>query len=422
MPSSILFSSVHRQNLFRVSILRSFYLISLLMTVTVNDTLSSKDLYFPGILYTLLTLLVVNAFTYAYLLKTPFVSENTLLFHLLIDVVGVFFLLYFFGGYANPFVFYLLIPITIAAASLSTPKVAIIFVFAVLAYSLLMTPFYYHDAQVSTPHHGKNSEFGSHLVGMWASFILSAVLLSVFLQAMNRTLQKKETEINRQKETLSRNEQIVALGTLAADAAHELSTPLSTMAITINELQHGCEEQSDIYEDLALLRAQVDRCKQVLTSLTDRTGSSRPNSLESVSLLNFIKQQIHEIQITKPSLEIEYICDFDDALSIQHNPAFLHGIKNIISNAVEASKTYVSIHLHLEEDNLVLSISNDGADITQLNESKIGTPFYTQKKHGLGLGLFLAISTIEQMGGHVQWHSRPSGGTTITLTVPLKAL
>ncbi|MBL4606598.1 MAG: hypothetical protein JKY01_02070, partial [Pseudomonadales bacterium] len=200
MPPSILFSSIHRQNLFRLSVLRSFYLISLLLTIFFNNSLSSKDLYIPGLLYTLSILLMVSILTYYYLLKTEYVSENTLLFHILIDVVGVFFLLYFFGGYANPFVFYLLIPLTIAAASLSQSKVAIVFASAVLAYSLLMTPFYFHEPGVSSPHHGQSSEFGSHLVGMWASFLFSAVLLSVFLHTMNRALQKKEQEINRQKE------------------------------------------------------------------------------------------------------------------------------------------------------------------------------------------------------------------------------
>ena len=422
MPSSILFSSVHRQNLFRVSVLRSFYLITLLLTIIFKDTLSSEDLYFPGVLYTLLTLLVITGITYAYIIKTEYVSENILLLHLLIDVVGVFFLLYFFGGYANPFVFYLLVPVTIAAASLPAKKVVVVFISAVLAYSLLMTPFYYHDTQTNTPHHGENSEFGSHLVGMWASFIFSAVLLSVFLQAMNRTLQKKEQEINHQKEVLNRNEQVVALGTLAADAAHELSTPLSTMAITIKELQYECDGQSEICEDLKLLREQVDRCKNVLTSLTDRTGISRPDSLEPVSLVGFIKQQVHEIQLTNPLREITFTCKLEEEFLIQHKPAFLHSLKNIIANALEASEHLISILLDLDGESLILNISNDGSDITQLNENRIGTPFYTQKQHGLGLGLFLAISTIEQIGGDIQWGSREGGGTTFWLRIPLEGL
>lgn len=422
MPTSILFSSVHRQNLFRVSVLRSFYLISLLLTIIFNNSLSSEDLYLPGVLYTLITLLLVNIFTYFTLLNADSISENTLLIHLLVDVVGVFFLLYFFGGYANPFIFYLLVPITIAAASLSASKVLVVFIGSVFAYSLLMTPFFFHDTGTSAPHHGENSEFGSHLVGMWASFMFSAVLLSVFLQAMSRTLQKKEQEINQQKEVLSRNEQVVALGTLAADAAHELSTPLSTMAITIKELQYECDGQSEICDDLKLLRAQVDRCKNVLTSLTERTGFSRPDSLEPSSLVDFIEQQLHEIQLTHPSRDVQYSSRLDTDLIVQNKPAFLHSLKNIIANAVEASEHLVTVHLDLVGENLSLRVANDGSDITHLNEKEIGTPFYTEKEHGLGLGLFLAISTIEQLGGGVEWRSRPGGGTIVQLHVPLDGL
>jgi two-component system sensor histidine kinase RegB len=239
---------------------------------------------------------------------------------------------------------------------------------------------------------------------------------------MNRTLQKKEQEINHQKEVLSRNEQIVALGTLAADAAHELSTPLSTMAITIKELQYECGDQSEVCEDLKLLRAQVDRCKKVLTSLTERTGFSRPDSLEPTSLVNFIEQQLHEIQLTHPSREVQYSSQLDNDLIIQNKPAFLHSLKNIVGNALEASEHLISVHLDLEGENLRLRVANDGCDITHLNEKKIGTPFYTGKEHGLGLGLFLAISSIEQLGGGVEWLSRPGGGTIIQLRVPLDGL
>ncbi|MBL4607432.1 MAG: HAMP domain-containing histidine kinase, partial [Pseudomonadales bacterium] len=234
--------------------------------------------------------------------------------------------------------------------------------------------------------------------------------------------QKKEQEINRQKETLSRNEQIVALGTLAADAAHELSTPLSTMAITIKELQYEYNDQSALCEDLQLLRTQVDRCKNVLTSLTERTGFSRPDSLEPVSINSFVARQLHEIQLTHPSREVQYSSTLGTELIIHNKPAFLHSLKNIIANAVEASEHHISVHLKQDTDNLILQVANDGSDITKLNKNKIGTPFYTGKEHGLGLGLFLAISTVEQLGGHIEWHSRQGGGTRVQLSVPLASL
>ena len=422
MAVSVLFSSAHRQNLFRVCTLRTLYLIALLLSLLSHNNLSDEKLLLPGLLSTLSLLFLINLATYYFLLKTAQVSENMLFCQLLVDIIGVYFLIYFYGGFSNPFISYLLVPVTIAAATLSRNKVITVFLSAILVYSLLMLPFYFHEPNPHSPHHGQTSEFSNHLVGMWLNFILSASLLSVFLERMNNSMKKKEVEINAQKEALALNEQIVSLGTFATDAAHELSTPLTTMAITINEMQHSFAEISLIQEDLSLLRSQIDRCKNILTTFTEKTGFSRPDSLESISLCKFITQQLNELRSRYPLKSITFKYDPNTDIEIIYHAALLHSLKNILNNAAEASANHVFVTVQLIGDKLTFTCINDGQDITLLDQGKIGTPFYSQKEQGLGLGLFLAKITITQLGGELHWKRAPQGGTLMEANIPIKQL
>ncbi len=331
-------------------------------------------------------------------------------------------LLYFYGGFSNPFISYLLVPVTIAAATLSRNKVLLVFISAIGVYSVLMLPFYFHEPNPHVPHHGESNAFSSHLIGMWLNFILSASLLSVFLERMSNSMKKKEEEINAQKAALALNEQIVALGTFAADAAHELSTPLATMAITIHEMQRNVAGQPDLQDDLGLLRSQIDRCKRILTSFTEKTGFSRLDSLQSIALGQFIQQQIHEIQARHPLKSFVFNNALTTDINIAQHTAFLHSLKNLLNNAAQACAKQVKVTLQLSNEHVIFTCVNDGEDITQLDQSKISTPFYSAREQGLGLGLFLAKIAASQLGGELQWSSAAQGGTVMRLTIPLKSL
>lgn len=419
MAMSALFTSAHKQNVFRVCVLRTLYLLAIMLSLLTNNTASNL---LPGLLITLLLLFLINIASYFFLLKTQHVSENMLLLQLLIDIFGVYFLLYFYGGFSNPFISYLLVPVTIAAATLSRNKVLLVFISAVCVYSVLMLPFYFHDPNPHMPHHGESNAFSSHLIGMWLNFILSATLLSVFLERMSNSMKKKEQEINAQKEALALNEQIVALGTFAADAAHELSTPLATMAITIHEMQNNLSNHPDIQEDLGLLRNQIDRCKKILTSFTEKTGFSRLESFQNIALGHFIQQHIHEIQRNHPLKSLTFNNELSTDINITHHTAFLNGLKNILNNAAQASAKQVKVTLQLVNEQVIFTCINDGEDITQLDQNKISTPFYSSKEHGLGLGLFLAKMATSQLNGDLKWSSARKGGTVMVLTIPLLSL
>jgi two-component system sensor histidine kinase RegB len=133
--------------------------------------------------------------------------------------------------------------------------------------------------------------FQLHLIGMWVIFLVSAILISVFITRMATAIQARETNLAQARETALRNEQLVAIGTLAAGTAHALGTPLSTMAVLLNELdKQDAEElkQGDIKEDISLLRQQVTRCKHSLTQLIRYYNKDNPEEEDTVELKSFV--------------------------------------------------------------------------------------------------------------------------------------
>src|SRR5262245_50464018 len=178
------------------------------------------------------------------------VSEAELFLHLLLDVATLSGLLYLSGGSTNPFVSLYLLPLVIAATTLPPHYAGSMAAVTAVSYALLF--FFYLPL---TPAHSGHAEvdFHLHVIGMSVNFLLSAGLIAFFVARMAQTIRARDTELARQKEIALRNERIVALGTLAAGAAHELGTPLSTMAVILTELAQDHVDEPELSRDLATL-------------------------------------------------------------------------------------------------------------------------------------------------------------------------
>ncbi len=211
--------------------------------------------------------------------------------HLAIDVGFLAVLLYFAGGSANPFVSLFLLPPTLAAAMLPARYAWAMATLTLLAYTFLMfwklplPPPQGDLAQIdellaratgiATEHIAHGSGFALHVLGMWLNFVISVGVVVVFLTRMAAALKERERELAAAREDALRNEQILSLGTLAAGAAHQLGTPLGTMAVVIRELELNHGGNAELKEDLLLLREQVDRCKQTISQILASAGQER---------------------------------------------------------------------------------------------------------------------------------------------------
>ena len=367
-------------------------------------------------------LLMLNGVTWLRLRQPQQVRESELLWQLLGDIAALTLLFYFTGGYSNPFVWMYLLPLAIAAVALRTAHVWLIAALAVGCYSSLV--FYHVPLSHLHVHALSGIGLDIHLVGMWLGFVLSAGVLALFVARIGQTLRDYDRMIAVARETALENERMLALGTLAAGAAHELGTPLTTMAVLTKELSTDYAHQPDLVVTLSVLREQVDRCKEILSSIAASAGHSRAEATHTMNLDKFIEETVEDWRGLRP--EVEFHCTLQSALPaplIAVDRTLAMALVNLLDNAADASPEHVEMHGGWTASELDLSIRDHGPGVPAEAAAQIGTPFFTTKQDkGMGLGLYLARTILGRYGGTVALENHPHGGTITEIRLPLSGL
>ena len=395
------------------------------------------------------TLALFNLYTQWRLQQDRPAGDDELLAQLLVDVAALALLLYFAGGSANPFVSLFLVPITIAATTLPARHAWFMAGATTLAYTFLMfwnlplPPPQGEMAELDTllarasgvapEHAGHASGFALHVLGMWLNFVVSAVVVALFLTRMAAALKVREKAA---REAALRNEQILALGTLAAGAAHKLGTPLATMAVVLREaeLTHG--GNPELQEDLALLRTQVDECKKILSQTLASAGQARDDASAQLPLDAYLERLLEEWQLIRPRVTIQAALDGTrPAPSVATDRTLEQALLNLLDNAADASPDGLEFLAQWDQSQLTINILDCGPGIDRDVASRIGEAFFSTKQNttegpgskdstsgGLGIGFFLSNATLERFGGRVELTPRETGGTCTRVTLPLSAL
>ncbi|MBZ0091504.1 MAG: sensor histidine kinase [Sulfuricellaceae bacterium] len=384
----------------------------------------------------ILLLTAFNFLTWLRLQKPIPVSDLELLGQLLVDIAALTALLYTSGGSTNPFVSLFLLPLTIAAAILPSRPTWFVAAVTVSCYTLLL--FYYvplthngSELQMAMSmehgmeghnHPGSGGDFGLHVLGMWFNFLLSASLIAIFVVRMAGSIRERDRLLASAREAALRNERIIALGTLAAGAAHELGTPLSTMAVITHELQQDYADNNELSEDLRLLRSQVDSCKSILSKLLDSAGQNRADELSLVQVDRYLDDLIEKWQIVRPGIALTIQRSGPQPVpQIAVEATLGQAILNLLNNAADASPHCVEIDETWDDKQLFISICDQGTGLGPEAMANAGKPFFTTKPpgQGIGIGLFLANATIERFGGTVRLTNRKDGGACNQISLPL---
>ena len=337
-------------------------------------------------------------------------------FQLLIDILLLTFLLYFSGGAANPFVSLYLLPIMIGATALPARLAWLLSVAGVLAYSALMA--WYEPLVLPAG----SAAFHLHVLGMWLNFILSTVLITYFIGRMALGLRRRDAQLAKVREQRLRDEQIVAIGSLAAGAAHELSTPLATMNVIAGELLDEHAGHTSLVDQLTLLRAQIRLCKQVLTRLSQADNAGRAESGQAVPLDEWLKARLSDWQLMRPQVILDLRWpEQRRAPCIIAGDALGQALLNLCNNAADAGNEQVEIDVGWDGHEIRLDILDRGHGFPQ--EISLGTAFFTTKREqgGIGIGFLLANASIEQYGGRVSLSGRSGGGACVTVILPVFA-
>jgi two-component system sensor histidine kinase RegB len=349
------------------------------------------------------------------------VTRLTMAAHLMLLVALLTGLLELSGGPSNAFSVIYAALIALAAVTLGGAWATAVAVASVAGYGLLIS---WHLEELVPAHH-RLIDFPTHLFTMWIAISTMAELAAHFIGAASLAVMQRESVIGLMRAESARNERLVSLTTLAAGAAHELSTPLATIAIASKELELALARArvpDELSADARLIREEVGRCQLILDLMSGRASGSaaeRPSAVSVDSLLSDVRERLTGDRIDRlranpasglPTMVVLRTCLVQVLLSL-------------LKNAFDASTAtaLVTLDVTAVDGNCRFAIGDTGAGLSPEAVRRAGEPFYTTKPagQGVGLGLFLARAFAEQCGGSLTLHS--DNGTVAILDLPVNA-
>ncbi|MGH8355416.1 MAG: ATP-binding protein, partial [Pseudomonas sp.] len=320
-------------------------------------------------------------------------------------------LLYFSGGSTNPFVSYYLVPLTIAAATLPWLYSILLSGLALAGYSGLLV--WSHPLDIPIAHRETLL-----IYGMWLSFALAAALITFFAAKMAEELRRQEQLLAERREEGLRDQQLLAVATQAAGAAHELGTPLATMSVLIKEIRQDHKDPL-LQEDLAVLQEQVRLCKDTLQQLVRAAEAERRQAVEEQSAAAWLETALSRWHLMRPEASYRYQSRGQGSLPrLAPPPDLTQALLNLLNNAADACPDDLEIRLDWDAHGLCISIRDHGAGVPLAIAEQLGKPFFTTKGKGFGLGLFLSQASVTRAGGSVKLYNHEDGGTLTELRLP----
>ncbi|MFT4671284.1 MAG: two-component system sensor histidine kinase RegB [Pseudohongiellaceae bacterium] len=412
-----------RQGLQRLLLLRSFVAASGLVIFLLFQALSNLQGPVAFILSIVMAIFASVIFGIWRLRAASVISNAEVFGHLLFDVFFLVLLLVNTGGASNPLISYLLVLLAVTATLLPKPYVNSFAISGIAIYTF----FIFLDFQVEHQQNmeGQEMSFQLHLVGMWVIFVVSAILISVFITRMASTIKVREATLAKSRENEIRNEQLVAIGTLAAGTAHALGTPLSTMAVLLTELDRSHVNDlniNDVKEDISLLKQQVTRCKNSLAELTRYYNKDSSESNLPVLLSVFSAEIMDYIINIHPTSKIDFDTACAPDIKVASDLSLKHAIINIIENSIKAANNKVLVKFSTSEsitDQLEIAITDDGPGIPAEVLEKVGEPFISMRKESMGIGIFLANAAVQKLNGTIELFNLKQGGAKTLIKLPL---
>jgi two-component system sensor histidine kinase RegB len=401
-----------RQNLLRLCLIRSIVVVVLLVTSVWLRFSDLVELPWTALFITLSALVFINLLAFLRLRSDWPVSEKEFFVNLLVDVLFLTVILYLTGGSTNPLVSYYLIPLIISAAILRPSHTWFIAFLSIGFYTLLL--FYYQPVDVFTMS-GHGAMMSAHFVGMWVNFGFSAVLISWFVVRMAGTLREQSRAIARNRESGLRNEQIISIASIAAGTAHEMRTPLATMAVTVEDIRF---EHPQLKPEMIVLAQQIERCDSVLRELVSNTTEERQMVVTEVKTL--MDNLLEKWSLARPEIKLDRSIP-KQVLEhqIRYDQSFQHALMSLLNNAADASPEFVLIEVDSSDECLLIVIEDHGPGIPAEIADSLGKTHISKKQGGLGLGVLLSHASIERLGGSVTMTRMASPGTRLEIRFPL---
>ncbi len=359
-------------------------------------------------------LVLFNLATTSWRLRQPRpVTDLEVLAQIVVDIGALTTLLYLSGGATNPFAGMFLMPLVIAAASLPWIHAVIVALLTAACYSLLI---FFH-VPLPVPSHSTQQFL---VLAMWANYLLCAGLIAYLVLTVAGRLREQNRRLAEIERSTSTHEYLVRVGSLAAGAAHEIRSPLCTMAVLVEEMLQN-DDRPATKQNLRIMSDQIEACRRTLTDLVTE-GQPAPGHGSKEPAEKFVQDIVDRFRTFKPGVRLSFrwIGARPPAM-ISTGRDLGRGIANLLNNAADASPQAVEMNCSCDSGELRIRIDDRGPGLPPELEDMTGEKFFTTKgDKGTGIGLLLARVAVASAGGSLNLSRRPAGGTRAEVVLPLE--
>lgn len=409
-----IFNEERRSNWIRLRtmiLLRWFAIVGQLTAITVAQKMYSLQLEL-GLCYLAVGVSVIGNLIAIFVFpENKRLSETENFFMVMFDLLQLCFLLYLTGGLHNPFSLLVLGPVTVSAAVLTLRSTVIL---GSTAFLLISGMVYYHLPL--------RTDMGFILripdvfvFGQWTAITIAIVFISIYARRITSEMHSMSDALTATQMALARAQKLNDLGGVVAAAAHELGTPLATIKLTSAELIEELDDKPELQEDARLIREQADRCRDILRSM-GRAGKDDLH-MRTAPLSEVIREAAEPHQNRGKDIVMEEGAGPGGAHaqpSILRRPEVIHGLRNLVQNAVDFARSTVWIEAMWTEDVISIRIVDDGRGFPAHLIGRIGDPFVRRRRsdadrkarpeyEGMGLGLFIAKTLLERSGAELSF-------------------
>ncbi|MFQ5970878.1 MAG: ActS/PrrB/RegB family redox-sensitive histidine kinase [Alphaproteobacteria bacterium] len=344
-------------------------------------------------------------------------KETEAALHLAFDVLQLAVLLYLTGGLTNPFALLIVAPVTVSATLLSRRSTIALCGLAIGCATVLAV---WHQP---LPLEQVGFEPPPLLVaGTWTAVVIGTVFLAVYTGSVSEERRRMHDALSATQLALAREQRLSSLGALAAATAHELGSPLATIAVTANELAKEIPSGTPLADDVTILRSESERCREILAELGQRSEASGddPYSVLPLSVLVETAAEPHRQEGAELKLRFTPLDDSAEPV-VRRSPELMHGLGNIIQNAVQFSRRDVTVTTGWNDRMVTLAVRDDGPGFPPAVLDRIGEPYVSSRQRvdgHLGLGIFIAQTLLEQTGAGLSFGNGRKGGAEVAVFWP----